>query len=127
MGKKSILVVEDDEIIRANLTEVFEGDGFVVLAAENGQVAINILREAKELPGVIFLDINMPVMDGQEFLIEIQKKPENEKFHQIPVVIVSAARHEIFGDVVAYVRKPPQLDQLIDLAEKYSGAGAAVN
>jgi CheY-like chemotaxis protein len=120
MIKKRILIVEDDKTIRSQLAEIFELEGFPVSTAENGVEALSVLHGLDELPGMIFLDLNMPIMDGQTFLSEIQMNPENARFNSIPVVIVSAARYEIYGTVVDYIRKPPQLMQLIDLAEKYA-------
>lgn len=120
MPKQLILIIEDEVKIRSRLAEAFLGDDYPVETAENGQKALELLRNLKNLPALIFLDLMMPVMDGQTFLIEIQKKPENKRFKDIPVAIVSAARIEIYGSIVAFLRKPPELDQLLVLAEKYA-------
>jgi CheY-like chemotaxis protein len=122
MAKKLILIVEDDARIRESLGEVFEGEGYPIKTAQNGKEALSVLRILEDLPGLICLDLMMPEMDGQAFLVEIQKKTENVRFKNIPVAIISAARQEVFGNIVAYLRKPPQIDQLIQLAEKYAGA-----
>lgn len=83
---KSVLLVDDDlellEVLRALL--VFEG--FSVLTAGNGKEALELL-ENSETPGVIFTDIMMPVMDGNEFLAILKSHPTKAS---IPVVIISA-------------------------------------
>lgn len=118
---KSILIVEDDKSIRKHLAEVFELEGFEVLRAENGQVALDLLNSLDQLPGIIFLDLMMPVMDGHAFLLKIQQSKSDLRFRDIPVVIISAARNEVYGTVVEYLRKPPNIDRLLELAFQYAG------
>ena len=118
--KGLIFIVEDDTQIRDQLVEVFSGEGFPVKSAENGKVALDLLKVLDPLPSLIFLDLMMPVLDGQGFLIELQKKSGRPKWAQIPIVILSAARHEVNGEIVRYLRKPPQLDTLIELAEEHA-------
>jgi CheY-like chemotaxis protein len=122
MSKKKglILVVEDEPTIRSQLASVFAGEGFPVEVAENGQVALELLRSMENLPSLIFLDLMMPVMDGISFIFALQTKNENVLFSKIPIVIVSAARKEAYGDVVAFLSKPPEIDDLIELAEKHA-------
>lgn len=122
MKPKTILVVEDDPGILDILASVFELENYLVLQAENGQEALDILKTLEELPGLICLDLMMPMMDGQTFLNEIQTKAENVRFQKIPVLILSAARAEVFGTTVGHIRKPPAIDQLLQFAEKYCGS-----
>ena len=65
---KQILVIDDDEIFRltASLTLKKAFPGVVVLFAKHGEEALFILKD--NLPDVILLDLNMPVMDGWDFL-----------------------------------------------------------
>jgi CheY-like chemotaxis protein len=118
--KGLILIIEDDAPIREQLVEVFSGEGFPVKLAENGQVALDLLTVLHPLPSLIVLDLMMPALNGQGFLLELQKKPQSPAWVEIPIVILSAAKHEVYGQVVRYLRKPPQLDTLIELAEKYA-------
>ena len=64
--KKRILVVEDNEINRSILCAILE-DTYEVLEAENGQVALDILKQQYEHITLILLDVSMPVMDGCTF------------------------------------------------------------
>ncbi len=58
--------------------------------ASNGQEALQSLSKANELPNYIFLDINMPLMNGKACLVELKK---NERFKHIPVVMYSTTSH----------------------------------
>lgn len=63
ISQKKILVVEDNEINRAMLSEILSSE-YQVLEAENGAVALGVLKEYGEGISLILLDIIMPVMDG---------------------------------------------------------------
>ncbi len=80
-----VLVVDDDSDARTTICRPIEKAGWEVRTADNGKSAIAILE--KEIPGIIFLDLMMPVMDGFEFLAILQNKKE---WTQIPVVIVTS-------------------------------------
>ncbi|MGN0963452.1 MAG: PleD family two-component system response regulator, partial [Clostridia bacterium] len=61
--KKTILIVEDNDLNRAILSEILSEE-YEVLEAENGSMALEILGEHKDRIALIFLDVMMPVMDG---------------------------------------------------------------
>ncbi len=85
-----ILVVDDDKIQRKMLTMLFEDKGLQVLSAENGQVALEHLEDKK--PTLILLDLNMPVMNGFEFIEYLQN---NEQWHSIPVIVLTSKKLSI--------------------------------
>jgi putative two-component system response regulator len=85
-GKKpSVLVVDDEESIRALLKRQMESDGYTVLAAEDGREAIGLAEQA--LPDVVLLDALMPVMDGFR-VAETLKAAEATR--NIPIIMVTA-------------------------------------
>jgi len=93
---KNILFVDDDpddiKIFGEAIKEVDPGIHF--LSASGGIKALEILNGLKTLPDYIFLDVNMPRMNGIQFLEAIKK---NKKFSGIPVVMYSttkSAEHE---------------------------------
>jgi CheY-like chemotaxis protein len=118
--KGPILIIEDETAICLYMEEIFKGDGFPVLTAENGQAALEVLRKQATLPALIFLDLMMPVMDGHRFLYELQQNPENARFKDIPVVVVTASQMNVQGKVVAVIRKPVDINYLYDLAARYT-------
>jgi CheY-like chemotaxis protein len=117
-----VLVVEDDTDIRESLIEILEESGFPTVGVANGHEALERLRGSRQAPCLILLDLMMPVMDGISFRREQLKTPE---LAGIPVVVLSAYRdiEERAKDmnVVAYVKKPLDLDDLIGVARRYCG------
>ena len=81
-----LLIVDDQEVNRAVLQEIFE-DNYIVLHAENGNQAISVLAEHNHDVDVILLDLIMPEMDGMAFLTYKKTHPE---ISEIPVVIITA-------------------------------------
>lgn len=79
MNKKSVLIVEDDADLREAYVMILESEGIPVMAAENGKIALETIEQYGQ-PGVIFLDLRMPVMDGIEFLkaYDAPSHPETE-------------------------------------------------
>ena len=61
---RTVLIVEDDLDLREAIGEILEHDRFHVMHAAHGAEAIDILRTSSELPGLILLDLMMPIMNG---------------------------------------------------------------
>lgn len=88
LGKKrTVLVVEDDLINREILSAILS-DNYNVLGAENGEVGLEILETSKKEISLILLDIQMPVMNGYEFLDRIKLIPS---FRSIPIIITTSS------------------------------------
>ncbi len=102
----SALVVEDDAGTRQLLCGMLEDYGLNVQEAGNGKIALERVKEKS--PGVIFLDLMMPEMDGFEFIEELKKKPE---YRLIPIVVVTskdlthADRLRLNGGVAKLIEK----------------------
>ncbi len=76
MNEKTVLIVEDDNDLREAYMMILKSEGIDTRAAENGQVALKMIEDEGD-PGVIFLDLRMPVMDGIEFL-KVYDAPKHE-------------------------------------------------
>lgn len=86
---KSCLIVDDSRVIRKVARQIFDNIGFECVEAENGQQAMEACQ--KKLPDVVFLDWNMPVMDGMEFLRAMRKLPNG----QTPVVMFCTTENDM--------------------------------
>lgn len=81
--------VEDYEFFCEAIKEI--DSSIVILKASNGHEALEILDSQILKPDYIFLDINMPLMDGKVCLQEIKK---NERFKDIPVIMYSTSNNK---------------------------------
>lgn len=108
---KSILLVEDDEIVRRAIQMVLEWEGFHVKCAVNGQEALDRLRGGYR-PSLILLDIMMPVLDGEQFR---RLQLSDPSLASIPVIVVSAAGFAESVQAAHHVRKPFEVQDLLSL------------
>ncbi len=87
----SILLVEDNEINQIIAKELIESQGHKVDVADNGQIAIEMIE--KNYYDMVFMDIQMPIMDGLTAVRTLRKNP---KYTHLPVIAMSA--HAMAGD-----------------------------
>ncbi len=90
MPKKRILVVEDNNLNREMLCEILT-QKYAVVEAENGQQALEILKQNRSGIDLILLDLMMPVMDGMTFL---KRVGEDENLTLIPVIVMTQSDSE---------------------------------
>lgn len=121
----NVLIVDDSAIVRRVLMKTFGMTNIEVndfYQAENGRVALDLLKE--NWIDVIFLDINMPVMNGMEF---IQCLRTDSAIAETPVVIVSTEgskerKEELQAlGIKAYLRKPVTPETLVETLEDVFG------
>lgn len=122
----TILLVDDDDDTRNCVTSVLEGEGYDVLTARNGREALDVLA-SHDAPDLVLLDLMMPVMSGWDVLDALEKAP---RLAALPIVVFTAAgepaAHEsAIGRPV--LRKPIDLDLLLDMVAKFCAAGWAMN
>jgi CheY-like chemotaxis protein len=72
-GSGVVLVVDDEEVVRATAEAALTRFGFTVITAANGKEAVDRFREAPDLIEAVLLDVKMPVMDGREALRELRR------------------------------------------------------
>jgi CheY-like chemotaxis protein len=110
--EKLVLVVDDDLFIRRSLSKLLNAAGYSVLEAENGQHALEVLEQTSHAPGMILLDLAMPVLDGFGFLKIRAKDPA---LRRIPVAVVSGdpSLGESLDGIDAYLEKPVSRNRLI--------------
>ncbi|MFV9551245.1 response regulator [Algibacter sp. PT7-4] len=123
MRALNILLIEDDmiEVMKFNRTISSLELKHKIVEANNGEDALKILEKKEELPDIILLDLNMPKINGIEFL-SILKKDEVLKY--IPTVILTTSSNqadllECFKiGVAGYVLKPLKYEDYIIKIEK---------
>ena len=81
-GNTTVLVVDDEKVVRDGCNRILSPEGFQVLTAENGQVALEVLDS--EATNVILCDLKMPVMGALEVLEEV-----GQRYPDIPVIIIT--------------------------------------
>lgn len=81
---KSVLIIEDETVLRDAYKLILNHVGYQVWTAENGKVGLDILT--KNLPDLILLDLLMPVMDGKDFLLKAHLKT---KYPSVKVIVYS--------------------------------------
>jgi CheY-like chemotaxis protein len=128
MAGGGVLIVEDDDDIRADLTAILRVKGFAVQEAANGRDALARLREG-ERPCVIVLDLMMPVMNGWELRAAMRQEPE---LAAIPVVVVSGKGRIVDDEALALAPsavlvKPFELSELLELVARYCPRGQAAS
>jgi len=84
MAAKTILIAEDDSVLRGILIDKLTQSGYTAVGAEDGQVAMDIIHS--NAPDMLLLDILMPRKDGMQVLEELHADP---KLSKIPVMIIS--------------------------------------
>jgi GAF domain-containing protein/CheY-like chemotaxis protein len=112
-----VLVVDDDADFRSLARRMLERDGYTVVEADNGRVALTRLRDAT--PGVVLLDLMMPEMDGFDFVAAVRADPA---WRSLPIVVITAKDltpedHERLNGYVARVLQKGALSLEALLAE----------
>ena len=124
--KQPILIVEDDPVDQEMIVLAFKRALVEnpVITVGNGQEALELLdsrskRRVSDLPAVIILDLNMPQMDGFEFLRRVKAE---ERFAAIPVVVLTTSQFErdltqsyALGASSCLI-KPADFEQLVKIA-----------
>ena len=117
-SKKLILIVEDEEDIRAYLETLFEEHDYAVCTATDGHEGYELLQEKR--PDLVTLDLQMPNETGTKFYRRMQK---DEELKNIPVIVISglAGRHLAVGKPIAVFEKPIDRDQVIKAVQEALG------
>lgn len=117
LKNKKVLTVDDDMRNTYSLTNVLEEEGMVCYVAENGKVAIDTLKENKDID-IVLMDVMMPEMDGYEATQGIRQMPV---FNKVPIIALTAKAMKgdrekcLEAGMSDYVAKPVNVEQLLSL------------
>ncbi len=88
-GRSTILLVEDEEPLRRVLRDLLERDGFSVVEAADGIIALDEIDH--EAPDAVVLDLNLPRLDGYAVLSRLRARPQTSS---LPVIVLTAKGDE---------------------------------
>src|SRR5262249_51122715 len=116
---QTILLVDDEELLRRAVAKMLRARGFSVLEAGEGNVAVELFRAHAADVDMVLLDSTLPGLSGQEVFTEIR-----EVQPRIKTIVTSAYGRELAlagmheGSCLSYLRKPYQIDELINAIRK---------
>jgi len=118
LNVKTVLVVDDEPVLRTIVREILHEEGYAVIEAADGRVMLEII--ARERPDLVLMDVMMPGVDGREAYRQLRARREHQ---DIPVVMMSAAvpSHGLDPSIAGFMAKPFDLTQLIDLVVRLIG------
>ena len=114
-----ILVVDDDDDFRETLAEVLAEAGYPVQQAGNGEAALH--KVAEEAPGIVLLDLKMPVMDGWGVMERMRAEPRSAA---VPILILSAYGFEWEAELLGaqgYIPKGVGMDEILERVRRAAG------
>lgn len=115
----TILCIEDETLIRRDIALELKDAGYDIVEAENGEEGLN--KVLKHTPDLILCDINMPVMDGYEFLKKLRR--DHPEYARIPIIFLTAYSQRdqvIEGKKMGaddYITKPVDFDAMLATVE----------
>ena len=115
----TVLIIDDSSFQRKWLSQSLQNLGFEVVQAENGRQGLEMV--AQKTPCFITVDLNMPVMDGLQFLAKLKSEDRT-----IPAIVVTSdiqaetERQCKELGAVAFLNKPFKLDELKDIINSFS-------
>jgi CheY-like chemotaxis protein len=128
MGKKKVLIVDDEMDMRIFMSTLFETSGYKAVATRDGKDGI---RKAKDiLPDLIILDVMMPGEGGVQMYRQLKT---DKTLKDIPVIMLSAVAKKTFIHYLkmlniqlnnsipypeAYMEKPPEAEELLKITGK---------
>jgi len=120
MRRLRIVIADDSKFMRTLIKRIIESEGHIVVGeAGNGIELLKLINMFNEKPDIVFLDINMPELDGIKTL-EILR----EKYKDLNIVIVSALRRRDIielassAGVMFFITKPFTPDKIRDIIKK---------
>ncbi len=122
-GKKTILIVEDNELNLKLFSDILDAHGFDVIGVRGGE---NIIQEVKSgNPDLIIMDIQLPNISGIDLIKEIK---QDKGFTEIPIIAVTAYAMQEDEDRILqagcenYLSKPIDIDSFVEMVGKYVGS-----
>jgi CheY-like chemotaxis protein len=106
----TILVVDDEPLIRDVVVDLLRDEGYAVVTADDGRAALEMVQQ--EAPRLVLMDVMMPRMDGRAAFRAMRDHPHGDG---LPVILMSAMAEpaDLDPEITAFLRKPLDLEQLL--------------
>ncbi len=124
-----ILIIDDEELVRATVSAMLEESGYEVLEAGDGKEALRLLRKASlrereeegGMPGLVITDMNMPERDGTQIIVDLRRlHPE------LRIIAISGSGRDLLNMATTLgadriLQKPFELEQLLETVRAVLG------
>jgi CheY-like chemotaxis protein len=114
--KHTVLLIEDEEDLRESMRDALEFNGYSVLAAEDGQAALDRIGQVRPHLCIVLLDLLMPRMNGWDFFARMRSLPP---YADVPVVVHSSAPDRAPQGVSRVLQKPVKLEDLLAVVREF--------
>lgn len=133
MKNKVICIIDDDPIYQLLINKIIAmaETEYDIISFKNGKEALDSLtsnlEEDKELPEIILLDIEMPVMDGWDFMDHIEKALTEKNKKTAIYIVSSSIAHEdkekakTFPEIMGYFSKPMDSGKILEITKAIKG------
>jgi CheY-like chemotaxis protein len=111
----TILVVDDEPLIRDVLVTVLRDEGYAVVTADDGLAALELVQQ--QAPALVLMDVMMPRMDGR---MAFRAMRDHAPGNGLPIVLMSAMAEpaDLDSEIAAFLRKPVDLEELLALVAR---------
>lgn len=124
-GKETILLVEDEDVVRTLAREILEGYGYSVLVAANGREGLRIGSEYQTRIDLVITDVIMPQMNGPEMVGKMKdSRPDTRVLFMSGFTDDAIVHHGVLDDTVFFIQKPFSPDALANKTREVLDAHA---
>lgn len=116
---KTVLVVDDEPVLRVLVREILQDEGYAVIDAADGRSMLELLQGVH--PDLVLMDVMMPGVDGREAYQALRARSD---LPDLPVIMMSAAVQpsKLDPSISAFLRKPFDLTELVGLVAQLIGS-----
>ena len=117
-GKETILIVEDEEVLRSFASEMLKDLGYSILTAADGEEALAIFAENSDIINLVVSDMIMPRKSGMELFSELKKIKPDMKFILVTGYCLEEAEGQVLRNMSAIMMKPYTTEKIAALIRK---------
>lgn len=119
----TIVIADDDDIVRETVQQLLSHFGYTVHKAANGQEALDTVKRLR--PDLVILDVNMPDLDGYTVLLLVKSQP---LYRDLPIIVLTGdfvgeeyEKHSQALGALYHLRKPVEKEKLLSVVAEALG------